>query len=184
MTITPGLICKNGELFEKDGEIFAVIGGSCLPYEQFPQILLLTIDASITPDDHAALDKIKITDPDERRKKWLKCNVGAFDHNPDYVFGDQYLQREYVECPLRGECKVEGKLCRTKPQLSGLTPMQLLVLEDMYLGLLYKEIAHKRGISEFTVKSHAQNIRIRTGEARKSDLVRYATNHNLISQND
>ncbi|WP_425312223.1 response regulator transcription factor [Pedobacter antarcticus] len=92
------------------------------------------------------------------------------------------LQREHVVCDLRGSCKQEKKLCRTLPQISGLTNRQIQVLKLIGRGLLNKEIAAELGISLLTVISHTKNIRDRKNLFRKSDLALYAQQLNLIGE--
>lgn len=182
MDITPGLIDENGELFVKNGMCYASIGGRCVTYAEFPTILIEVIDASMTQEDHNCLDELDIFDIHLRRKKWIKCNVSRFDSDPDYIAGQPTLKREFTECSNRGKCNCEKRLCRTLEQLSGFTTKQILYMSYTHQGLLDKEIAHEMGISVETAKSHSQNIRIKTGLARKADLVRLAQKLNLITQ--
>lgn len=179
MEITAGLICNNGEIFGDGISNFSIIGGRCLPFNESPEVLLQTVDSSIDPVDHECLDQMGLVDIMDRRNQWATCNLSRLDNEPDYIYGQKTLKREFVQCSKRGYCPFESKLCRTQAQLTGLTPTQLIVLGHVHKGLLNKEIAVKMRISEETVKSHTQNIRIKTGLARKADLVRYAQKLNL-----
>ena len=183
MDVLAGLICKNAEVFaDESGKMHAVMAGQCRPLVESPMELLIAIDSSMDPVDHKCLNEMGIFGLMERREQWAACNLSRCDNVPDYIYGQETLNREVVQCSKRASCNQEGKLCRTQEQQSGLTQRQLQVLAFTNQGLLNKEIASRMGISEETVKSHQQNIRIKTGAARKADLVRYAQKLNLISQ--
>lgn len=179
MEITAGLICENGELFGINGTNFTIIGGQCLPFIDAPKIIHDAVDASITEEDAKELDSMGITDPFERRNKWVSCNASNKDVVPDYVKGRTTIAREFTICNQRDNCSSQGKLCRTQAQLTGLTKKQVIIMRLIYNGYQNKEIAHKMGIKLETVESHIQNIRIKTGDARKADLVRTAQKLNL-----
>ena len=59
--------------------------------------------------------------------------------------------------------------------LSGLTPREREVLDQLITGLTYAEIARALFISEKTVSSHISNLLRKTGASNRMDLVRLAT---------
>ncbi|WP_343524358.1 helix-turn-helix transcriptional regulator [Pedobacter sp.] len=181
MEITAGLLCENAELFGNTvtKQNFVIIGGQCLPFSKAPDVIMDAVDASITAEDSKELDKFGLSDLFERRNQWVTCNASNKDVIPDYVKGQATIRREFTNCIHRITCPSQGKLCRTQSQLTGLTSMEVKVICGIYHGLLDKEIAHKLGISVETVRTHNQNIRIKTGASRKVDLVRYAQKLNL-----
>lgn len=182
MNLMAGLLCKNAEIISDDqGKNYSVVGGRVLPFKDTPAEIIAAIDNTMDAGDHRELDKMGIYDVMARRDQWATCNLSRSDNEPDFIHGQQTVNREFVECSKRGSCVHEKKLCRTQAQLSGLTSTQLTVLTYTGEGLLNKEIAVKMRISIETVASHHKNIRIRTGAARKADLVRYAQKLNLIS---
>jgi DNA-binding CsgD family transcriptional regulator len=181
MEITAGLICENGELFGIPGTEtnFVIIGGQCVSFNDAPQIIHDTVEASITSEDAEELDKMGIKDPFLRRNKWVSCNASNKDTVPDYVKGRATIAREFTICGQRDTCSSQGKLCRTQSQITGLTKKQVIIMRLIFNGYQNKEIAHKMGIKLVTVETHIQNIRIKTGDARKADLVRTAQKLNL-----
>ncbi|MGY4385675.1 DNA-binding CsgD family transcriptional regulator [Pedobacter sp. UYP24] len=181
MEITPGLICQNGEFFTSESEIHSVFDAHCNDFPNTPSVMLEVLDNSITTEDLEWLIWMGLVTQDQFRKQWIFCNQAKLDSTPDYVPGQKVLQREYVSCQKRGACEAEGKLCRKQSQLTIYTEREVEVLTHTFNGLLNKEIAHKMGISKATVDSHTQNIRIKTGAARKADLVRIAQKLNLNS---
>jgi len=178
--IPAGLLCENSEIFSKHNISYALVKGTCVPFADFPEYLLTAIDNSITATDHICLTEMNMIDNDDRRQKWISCNVSELDNTPDYIVGQKTLTREYVNCPERGKCKQEGRLCLTLPQSTGLTKTQLIVLSHIRDGLLNKEIASRMGISIHTVNTHTKNLQKRTGLTRKADMSRYAQEMNLF----
>jgi DNA-binding CsgD family transcriptional regulator len=182
MEIPAGLVCENGEFFVYGSEIHSLHGSKRHAFLETPEEMIRALDNSITQQDYLCLKKLGITDQAACRSKWIQCNNARLDSIPDFVRGQDHLRREYVQCSLRGgQCPHEGKLCRTLEQLTNLTSRELAVLTHVGQGLLNKEIAYTMGITLETVKSHTQNIRIKTGAARKADFVRIAQKLNLIS---
>lgn len=180
MDIVAGLICDNAEIFGLNGVNHTIMDGRCVPFQESPKGLLQAIGNTIDTVDNRCLDLMGITDPYERCNQWATCNLSSFDGIPDYINGQSTVAREFVKCSKRDQCCHQGKLCRTLQQISGLTPRQIEYVTYTAQGLLNKEIALKMGVDIETVNSHAQNIRIKTGLARKADLVRFAQKLNLI----
>ena len=79
-------------------------------------------------------------------------------HITVYIDADGFFHFEEVGCPLRGECRMEGVIC--KPKLdSKLTPRELEVIKLISKGLRAQEIADRLYISVKTVQRHRENIK-------------------------
>ena len=77
--------------------------------------------------------------------RFIRCNFGEYDaHTPD-IDADGFFHFEEVKCPLRGECRMEGVIC--KPKLdskltdreldsSNCTFMELKYDDNLYVGLV------------------------------------------------
>jgi DNA-binding CsgD family transcriptional regulator len=89
-------------------------------------------------------------------RRFIKCNWGKFDSMLD-IDGLGYCNFEEVECPLRGECQYEGRICRPKFN-SELTARELEVMEMYYRGKCTESIATRLCISIETVKKHKSNV--------------------------
>jgi DNA-binding CsgD family transcriptional regulator len=175
-----GLVCDNGEFFTIEGNPYLLISGRCIPFQDFPSSILNTIDATITDDHKACLNVMGFTSKVEMRKQWIACNVSRFDLVPDYLVGEKLINREYVDCSLRGVCEHEGTLCISLKQSTQLTEKHITVIKLISQGLLNKEIAQIMGITEETVKTHTKNIRDKTGMRRKADFPLFAKRYNII----
>ncbi|RZK19487.1 MAG: LuxR family transcriptional regulator [Pedobacter sp.] len=175
-----GLVCDKGEFFAHENKANLVLGGKRLTYPEFPLPVLQTIDRSIEPAHHLALDHMGFEDLHDRRNKWILCNQANLDFIPDYDPSKEKLEREVVECQDRQNCEYEGILCIKPSQSTGLTDRRLQVLQLIGKGMLNKEIAHKLKISDKTVAAHTKYLREATGCHRKADLALYAKSINLI----
>ena len=111
--------------------------------------------------------------------RFLKCNYSPSDNRPDFYNGT-FANIEYVSCPMRGECKLEGIVCNPKYKPS-LRPAEMRVMAKWYEGLNEDEIAESLCLSTCTVHNHIRNAYIRLGVHSRSEFVKYAVLHNLFS---
>lgn len=108
--------------------------------------------------------------------RFCRCNFGEYDaHTPD-VDSDGFFHFEEVSCPLRGECRLEGVIC--KPRLdSKLTDRELEVVELISKGLNAQEIADRLYISAKTVCRHRENIKAKLQIRTLPQLSAYYLEH-------
>lgn len=112
-------------------------------------------------------------------RRFYKCNFGKLEtSSTDIERGSFNFER--VDCPLRGECKLEGVVCNPKFN-SKLTPMQLRVMEQVYYGKNVDEIASMLFISPNTVKNHIKASYYKLKVHDKSEFIRYAQEKSLFS---
>jgi len=67
------------------------------------------------------------------------------------------------------------------PPIESLTPREIAVLELVAEGLANKAIARRLGISDQTVKFHVASLAGKLGAANRTDAVRRAVRHGLIT---
>jgi two-component system, NarL family, response regulator YdfI len=67
------------------------------------------------------------------------------------------------------------------PPIEALTPREIAVLELVAEGLANKAIARRLGISDQTVKFHVASLAGKLGAANRTDAVRRAVRHGLIT---
>lgn len=110
--------------------------------------------------------------------RFCRCNFGNIDNVHDVdAFGRLHL--ECVPCPLRGECRYEGVICR--PEFDhNLRPAELRVMELWYKGLTKEEISEHLYLSVHTVNQHVRNALARLGMHEKAEFFRYAERNNLF----
>lgn len=108
--------------------------------------------------------------------RFCRCNFGEYDaHTPD-IDADGFFHFEEVGCPLRGECRLEGVIC--KPKLdSKLTERELQVVDLIAKGKQAQEIADELFISPKTVCRHRENIKAKLKTRTLPQLVSYYLEH-------
>lgn len=115
-------------------------------------------------------------------RRFFKCNFSKLDTtSQDICRGSFNFER--VDCPLRGECKLEGIVCGPKFN-SHLSQMQLRVMEQVYYGKRIEEISEMLFISQNTVKNHIKASYCKLGIHEKSEFIRYANEKSLFSSHN
>ena len=111
-------------------------------------------------------------------RRMIKCNFGKFDSVMDIdQFGN--LNFEEVDCPLRGECSVEGIVC--KPRFNSmLSERELEIMRYYYESISPEEIAELICLSIETVKTHKRNAFRRVNVHSLAEFFTYAKQHNLF----
>lgn len=112
-------------------------------------------------------------------RRFFKCNFGKLDTTHSDVLNGRF-SFEKIDCPLRGECKLEGIVCNPKFN-SALSQSQLRVMEQVYYGKSIEEISEMLFISQNTVKNHIKASYWKLGIHEKAEFIRYANEKNLFS---
>lgn len=110
--------------------------------------------------------------------RFCKCNFGNIVNVPD-VSRCGRLQLERVPCPLRGECRREGEICRPEFD-SHISEAEMRVLALWFDGYNKEEIASELYLSVHTVNNHIRNALLRLDLHSKAEFFRYAEAHNLF----
>ncbi len=110
--------------------------------------------------------------------RFIRCNLSNLDHVPDITAG-RIFALESVPCPLRGECRYDGIVCR--PSFDhNLSPSELLVMEQLYNGSGESEIAGTLCLSILTVRTHIRNALRRLDLHSRAEFMRYAAINKLF----
>lgn len=111
-------------------------------------------------------------------RRFIKCNFGNYDNMLD-IDDNLCFKFEFVQCPLRGECSGENKICN--PQFnSKLSPRENDVMRMCCDGKTDEEISNSLYISEDTVKNHRKNSFKKIEVHSMAEFIRYATKNNLF----
>ncbi|MDP9388876.1 MAG: LuxR C-terminal-related transcriptional regulator, partial [Actinomycetota bacterium] len=104
---------------------------------------------------------------------WLREALDFFDARNDHHIASacrSLLRRAGAPVPRRrGHTDIPGEL-----RALGVTSRELEVLRLLAAGLPTKEIAARLYLSPRTVERHLENLSVKTGAARRSELVAYA----------
>lgn len=110
--------------------------------------------------------------------RFARCNFGVFDSTDDIDSEGNFVLEE-VPCPLRGECKWEGIVCKPKVTTT-LTKREYEIMNLVHRGFKVSEIADKLFISIFTVKQHKRNALSKFELHSTTDFILYANKNNLF----
>lgn len=111
-------------------------------------------------------------------RRFIKCNFGILDEKCDLQF-DGTFRMEFVQCPLRGECRHELLICQPKFNTT-LSIRELEVVKLIAGSLSDGDIANRLFISEYTVANHRKNILRKLKLHSKSEIVDYCHRNNII----
>ena len=179
----------------KNIEFYNTPEGEVMIKEEFEPVRMLTdkdrniIESMITiirdryPEAFKALAKnYSVTERNRLRYEFLivhrfiRCNFGEYDQYNYDINNNGDFKFEEVHCPLRGECKHEGVIC--KPCVNtNLSDREKEVLKLIAEGEKREDIAEKLFISPGTVNRHRENIRAKIQAKNTADMVNYYNNH-------
>lgn len=166
-----GLVDESAEFFIHQDDIKCLYQGKVHLYDEIPAHIMDAVEADMMAHPKAleALAKWDITDADAQIRQYIYCRFGGFDGNPDISSDGKAHHREYFNCGKRGECPFEGKLCPSLKVANGeLSKREIDVLRLIGLGRMDKEICEELGIALDTLRSHKDNIKLKTGQERKT----------------
>lgn len=110
--------------------------------------------------------------------RFIRCNFGEYDQYRLDINHRGNFQFEEVHCPLRGECRHEGIIC--KPELdTRLTERETEVFRLIAANLQTDAIAKELHISPCTVNRHRENIKAKIGAGSVAEMVAYWHQNNL-----
>jgi len=113
-------------------------------------------------------------------RRFCKCNFGSLDATSEDVRNDGVFNFENVQCPMRGECPLEGVVCN--PVFDAhLLKSEMRVMKLWYEGRTKEEIAEELFISPGTVKNHIKSAYLKLGVHSEAEFVRYAKDNHLFT---
>ena len=130
------------------------------------QEILATI-RELYPDAFKALSELYTRSESNRSffefrivSRFIRCNFGEYDALSKDIDAMGAFHLEDVRCPLRGECLMEGRICRPTLQ-TALSPREAEVARLYSAGYDRLAIANELNISVYTVVRHISNIKAR-----------------------
>ncbi|MFD2824498.1 helix-turn-helix transcriptional regulator [Lacinutrix iliipiscaria] len=111
--IYPGLNDSFVEFFNHNNQVKAFVNGKMLDLKEVPFSYHQIIKEALNdlPEAKKVLKEWFPKSETHQLQKFIECRFGGLDFTPDIE--DYKLQPgEYWDCPLRGNCKGEGKVCQ------------------------------------------------------------------------
>lgn len=112
-------------------------------------------------------------------RRFCKCNFGKLDTTRSDIDDTGRFHFEKVECPLRGECSMQGIVCQPRFN-SKISKSEMEVMRLYYEGFETEDIAKKLFLSPETVKTHRKNVYLKLGIHEKAEFVKYAEKNEIF----
>lgn len=176
-----GMTDMGADFFKENGKLYVSHNWRTKEWPDFPPYVMNIIreDMLANPVAMKCLGEWENLLPEEYEYRYIACNFGGNDDEPDIDVDGVVHQSEYVPCRLRGECRFEGKLCRTIKVNNGiLTKREMDVLR--MINEDSKIIADKLSVRKETVDSHIVNIKEKIGLHSKPQLAVWASKKGII----
>lgn len=180
MKIPAGLFDESFELFTYEGKVYCIAEGKKWNFPFLPHWVTQIVNEDLKGNTEAlnALKNFGLTDWIAQLEMYIKCCFGGFDGEADFVDG-KMVHNEYFDCGQRGKCPYEGKICNSIVHKFNISFRQVQIINQIRLGKQDKEIADKLFISTTTVSKQVRNILQKTELSNRSEIVRWATDHNI-----
>ena len=140
--------------------------------------MIVTIK-ELYPDAFKALSELYSTSERNRSfyeyrivHRFIRCNFGEYDTLRSDIDSMGGLHVEEVKCPLRGECRLEGCVCRPRLQTT-LSQREREVAVLLGKGYDKLEVANELQISVYTVSRHVANIKARLHFKHTNQIISY-----------
>lgn len=111
-------------------------------------------------------------------RRFAKCNFSVLDDKND-IQADQSFRLEHVGCPLRGECKHEGIICKPKFNTT-LSNREIEIVKLICRHFTDQQISEMLFLSYHTVCNHRRNILRKINGHDKTAIVEFAHKNNLL----
>ncbi len=117
MTMTkmyPGMNCNSIEFFVLDSMAKAIHKGKVIDFTEIPLGIIELLREEIKKDKEVNLILHDLYPDSEwkRLEQFVSCRFGGLDFKSDITADGQLQDGEFWDCPKRGNCPHEGKLCK------------------------------------------------------------------------
>ncbi|WP_417200071.1 hypothetical protein [Bizionia sp.] len=181
--IYPGLNCSSLEVFNDNGNLKAFSQGKLQDFESLPFTYIQTFKEELNRDIKAK-EIIESWFPDsdlQQVKKFASCRFGGLDFVPD-IQNFQLQNGEYWDCPLRGNCKGEGIVCRNLTyEGKELTATDIKLLKLLGTNYTNEVLADEMDMCQGTFNLFKKQLYAKLGNIQtKQEAVIIAVRLNLI----
>lgn len=114
INLYPGMITRDVEFFFDGHTTRFFQNGQINDFEELCNYNLSLLQEAIDQDLDAKMELSKMFPNNEKEqlKKFAKCRFGGLDFTADICKKGKLQAGEYWECPFRGQCTGEGKICK------------------------------------------------------------------------
>jgi DNA-binding CsgD family transcriptional regulator len=180
--VYPGLMCDSVELFHDGKELKAITGGRVKSFSELSFYHFHTIREAIAADQEALAELMRMH-PDSEMKRieqFAICNFSGLDHEPDIRNG-VLQQGEYWDCPKRGLCTGEGKICKAlKYKDNVISPVEVTLMKMIVTTKTNEVIAAEMFLPLGTFHLFKRKLYEKLGVETKQEVALIAVALNII----
>ncbi len=176
-----GLVDENVEVFVHGDQLKATYSGRVMDFLSLPVHIINRFYDLLIEDEQAREEFLchKIMDMGLMLKEYVRCNFGGWDNEPDLENGS--FNREYWNCPYRGECPYNEKICpKLEVKNGSLSRKEIDVIRLIARGLTYDQMGDRLNISPYTAQTHSRNIHKKLGVQCNAEVTAFAFRNNLV----
>ena len=173
-TNIPAGIFIGTEIFAHEDEIYAIHKGVRMEFQELPSFEKRNFIQMYLNDKAGQTfihKQFGITGFESQFKKWLFCNFGSLDGNPDSI-SNKVSADTYNSACLEKDCPGRGRFCG---KASGLKSHEVQTLRLLKQGKTSKEIANILCVSEAAIKSRLSKLKELHNVTNAMALVAIAT---------
>ena len=173
-TNIPAGIFRGIEVFAHEDEIYAIHEGVRMQFQELPSSEKRNFMEMYLNDKAGQLfiqKQFGIIGFESQFKKWLFCNFGSLDGNPDSI-NDKVNADIYNSACTLIDCSGRGKFCG---KISGLKSHDVQTIKLLKQGKTAKDIADILYVSEAAIKSRLLKLKEQYGATNAMALVAITT---------
>lgn len=180
----PGMINQDIEIFNTENGLKIMSSGNVSCFKDIPALIFQRIKEEMIADA-SALEILEQWYPKSERlqiEKFSECRFGGLDYTPD-ITADTIQDGEYWDCPNRGNCIGEGKVCKAiKFQGSSLTNREIETLKLLATNYTNEVIAEMLEVSLGLYHKIKQTLYAKLNVQTKQEAVLIAVDLNIINR--
>ncbi|MDK7375487.1 LuxR C-terminal-related transcriptional regulator [Weeksella virosa] len=178
----PGMIDSSIEFFFDGTNTLFLTNGCISPISQIPEKIKKIIISEIRKDSKVEhiLHNWFPYNQIKQIEEFIKCRFGGLDFQADITESGRLQKGEYWDCPLRGRCSGEGKVCqhiRYNNQIINSTEITLIKL--LITDLTNNEISSTMNIPLGTIHLMKKNLYEKLEITTKQELALIAVEKNI-----
>lgn len=111
--VYPGILDNSIEFFTSDAGVNFIQSRRVKPLHELSYAVIEKIK-NVINNDVEAKEELESVHPNsewQQIEMFVKCRYGGLDFTPDVIDGE-FNCGDYWDCPLRGSCASEGKICK------------------------------------------------------------------------
>lgn len=182
--VYPGMLNTDVEFFRTPEGVKVISSSTISEFRDIPMPLYQKLKEKMI-SDLDAINVLKNWYPESELKqleKFTECRFGGLDFTPD-ISNNKIQDGEYWDCPFRGNCKGEGKVCQLlKYNGNTLSTLEIKLLKLMATNYTNEVIAEILKISFGSFHKIKQILYSKLNVQTKQEATLIAVDLNLIKR--